>query len=616
MSLLILYGIFWLLPVLIALKLRKGLEETAPFVVFSSIIVMFGFGLLRNLSAGVWAVVMLSAVAMAVCLVSIIKEKDIVNRVKKLITPAFIVFTVMFVFFWYFSRGRAVSKSDEFSHWALIIKNMMEYNNFGNDIGTTTEFFDYPPGQAVLLYLFTKITGVFNEGRLYFAGGAMLASIYGMCIKPVNIKKVHIWVPLTAAYISLVCFIRDSYPFTLYVDHKLAYIFAFLVLYWVFTDNRDSFFYVNFSLGLAVLTLIKSTGLALSVFVCIIAFADEFIGKNRKNIKILALIMLPLLVNKLWSVYVHTYTQGGQVWNTTGITLSSVADIFRGTAPAYRYETIKLFTDAVVWGRSTYMPYGFGIILAGVALFVLAKMSANRKMKKLLYIQSVCVPLFMFAYAAAMLVLYLFTYAEFLAINLASYDRYMSTMFIGAFLVVLAQGCIVVSDKDVKLPEILCPAVCAAAVAFQLFTTPDAFLFRPADSIREVNESVHQYQGMYKIEEYVEEGAKICVLSDGLLDGQHIRACRYILTPHANVAAAVSGRMFELIPGAQEALVDTTDQWIDEIKARDFDYLYLHLYNTDFVREYGKYFEDAADIAEKCLYSFDGEKFRLVTSLV
>lgn len=75
---------------------------------------------------------------------------------------------------------------DNFSHWALVVKKIIETNRFPNGFDEIITFKEYPLGSAIFIYFFTKFTNT-NEST------QMLAQAYMMlvCIMPLfsNTKK-------------------------------------------------------------------------------------------------------------------------------------------------------------------------------------------------------------------------------------------------------------------------------------------------------------------------------------------------------------------------------------------------------------------------------------------
>ena len=53
-------------------------------------------------------------------------------------------------------RGKLFSHYDNFSHWALVVRYMLEVNHYPNFLSTLIDFQEYPLGSATYIYYFAK----------------------------------------------------------------------------------------------------------------------------------------------------------------------------------------------------------------------------------------------------------------------------------------------------------------------------------------------------------------------------------------------------------------------------------------------------------------------------
>lgn len=99
-------------------------------------------------------------------------------------------------------NGKVFSHYDNFSHWALVVKQMLSTNRFPNFEDTVIVYQEYPLGSAAFIYYVAKIVGV-AESVWMFAQAYMTLA----CILPIFIfckKK-------TKFYLLFLCFCNKFY---------------------------------------------------------------------------------------------------------------------------------------------------------------------------------------------------------------------------------------------------------------------------------------------------------------------------------------------------------------------------------------------------------------------
>lgn len=153
---------------------NKKYEEVLPITSAGIVLLLFLSGLIGQLQVG--AIVI--AIALFLLLISsvfwAIRKKQVKRLINNTLTPAFFAFAIIFMGTCYFNYARMVTTWDEFSHWADIVKVMVNINDFGTNPMSYSAFKSYPPGMALFQYFMQEVfiwtsNGLFNEWFLYVA---------------------------------------------------------------------------------------------------------------------------------------------------------------------------------------------------------------------------------------------------------------------------------------------------------------------------------------------------------------------------------------------------------------------------------------------------------------
>ena len=131
MNILILLGVFLAFSTAFAIAFKRRIEEAIPTTMFSIIILLYIFGLAKNLEFGISVIKLISISLIIYIICSIYKNKKLVGQY--ILTPGIIIFMVIFFSTVLIHKGRVLMHWDEFSHWGLVVKNMFSLNDFGNN---------------------------------------------------------------------------------------------------------------------------------------------------------------------------------------------------------------------------------------------------------------------------------------------------------------------------------------------------------------------------------------------------------------------------------------------------------------------------------------------------
>ena len=246
----------------------------------------------------------------------------------------------------------------------------------------------------------------------------------------------------------LLYFFSDFYT-TVYVDGILGALFAYALISH-FSGDTGTFSFLNTGVSLFVLTLVKDSGAGLAAIALIIIAVDMIffkrgelkkylILKNRSGtVRRIFVLICPLLfvlaAKYSWSLYLSA--TGTPSSGATGITLAGISTLFSGSSPAYRLETVSNFFSALLKtplsGYLLKLTFAAWFAVLAALGAVLAAFICKKEERRRFTVSAVLVLLGSLVFAAFLLLLYLFGFSEYEAVNLASFERYISTYMLGA----------------------------------------------------------------------------------------------------------------------------------------------------------------------------------------
>ena len=144
---------------------NKKIEQTIFLSIFSYIFILFVFGIFSILNVGFITILILNGILFIINVHSFIKRKIDLN--KNVLTTGLILFIISYLIIVWQSFGKLANSWDEFSHWALVVKNMYGLGNLGLGSDSTVMVKTYLSGTSLFQYFCTKLCGEFRESMLY-----------------------------------------------------------------------------------------------------------------------------------------------------------------------------------------------------------------------------------------------------------------------------------------------------------------------------------------------------------------------------------------------------------------------------------------------------------------
>ena len=617
-----------------ALAWRRRFEQTLPLVCGLIILVLYVFGLMGALRYGVFFIAAAAVACAGYTAYMLWRHPDVRAQLfSSLLTPGLLVFVLFAALLYWMNIGRLLSEWDEFTHWGLVVKNMVNLDAFGNTPGATTYFLDYPPGSALFLYFFQAFYPTFNESYLMIAQGILSVSFLLPVFAKVSWQR---WKALLLLAPLTLCLPLAFYPTflsTIYVDALLGLEFAYLLFTYFSQPKLSGLLLLELSVGCAVLSLTKSSGLGLSGIALLLivldlaihrraalkAFVQRAPGGGLRWARVAGLAspaIAMLAANASWKARLSAL-QIGPHFDTGEISLSGLSELFAGTAPDYRVNTVDAFVRRVLGitdtGVALHTGYtmAFWVLLFLSAIVVFYFLCQNKGHFRRLRTLCIGLTVSFVLYAAYLLLLYLFTYSQSEAQNLASCDRYLYTFLLGGSTLLLF---LFVHFGQLRLSARPFYALCAGCLALCLAIAPNTI--RLPLSVDEQKQNTVAQRGRYlQAEEaaaVLDAGtASVYVVSqnDPTL-GLDYFTLRYVMTP-VQVQQRGEGQSWQDVSFSLGTPYYDGDTLTRDITAEDWgqellsQYTHVYLMHPDeqFVSLYGVLFESPEDIADNTLFA-------------
>jgi|GEM_PF-1157554 len=375
------------------------------------------------------------------------------------------VFAIFYVLLVFMNEGKYFCNWDEFSHWGIFLKETLRLDNLYCTSDAYMAHQDYVPAITMFEALWCKLMFRYREADAYRAiqmlGFSMVLPMIarslgtggdcnndavantekiGNCnadskikslFKSLFVSKNVIMSMLRFIIVMLIPIFFDGNQFyhTIYQDAIFGF-FIFFCVYVIYADSW-SMNYRVFMLTLAstIMIMAKMTGMAILPMVWllfVVKYREIFKGGQHLQgllqaaLPICVPVILWLIVNKFIDMYVPN---SGYMQSYDGLTLSKVISIITHDGSiSYQADVEASYVDAIF--HSTIFAgcsYVFMIIFITIVILIASK---NDK------IYALWTFLAGLAYGFMYYFLYLMSFSEYEAIQLASYSRYMNSMLL------------------------------------------------------------------------------------------------------------------------------------------------------------------------------------------
>lgn len=428
---------------LFARKILSLRQEFIPVFVFSAIAcVVYFCGLGEVLFAGTIGVMVLGLLLFILIIVSDIRKKVPFQISISLFSLFFGVGSLLF--FALLLQGK-LTHYDNFSHWAIVLKQMLSTDAFPGVASDLIDFKNYPLGVSSFLYYVCRFAGHAQSTMIIAQGMLIFSCFYAMFGVISEKKRFLLYAFLGFGGSTLSLFNITIRINNLLVDFLLP-IYTLAIFAAVYHYRKDIKRACMAVLPLAgFLTVIKSTGIifagiGLAFLVYTWAVQQK---KNHQNggwvlIGTLCGSMVPYLG---WSLHMATAFQG--IENKFDVSASNLQNMETGKSLDQIQDIISLFIKAVtdISTRPTLGILLFHLVAIGASIYAAVVLKKKWNLWKVLLSLDVIVLL----YYVGILGLYIYSMPLDEAMQLAGFERYASSI-----VVLFAGGLVLCATVDIE----------------------------------------------------------------------------------------------------------------------------------------------------------------------
>lgn len=391
--------------------------EFAPIVICSSIgILMFLAGIFHIMPIATFAILILGLIQLRLI------KKDSFNT-EEIVKLS--VFFLVALYFLNYLKNSMFIHYDNFSHWALVVREMLETNALPTSASKLIEFNSYPTGTAGFIYFISKIVGN-SEGIKAFAQMILLlSSIFSLTVF-INKKNWYLSIVLVA--LSIYFFVYNVFITNLLVDTILPVLGIAIVAILVYYRDYDLEKILKFTMPIiAFLPIIKNSG----IFFTIISIVMIYLLINKTDIskkKFIGYSIVPSLVLMLlWKLHVMiTFGENGA--SKHSVSLKNYSKVISDKSFEDISNIISNFMDKILQINNFVAIFMIMITIVFIIMYIIYKYNhKNYDFKFEKKIILTCVLIYVF-YMIGLFAMYIFSMPTDEALTLGGYDRYHKTI--------------------------------------------------------------------------------------------------------------------------------------------------------------------------------------------
>lgn len=396
-------------------------------------------------------------------------------------------------------RGKMFLQYDNFSHWALVAREMLINNRFPNFADTLIHFQEYPLGSAAYIYYFAHWVGTTEPLQMLAQAYAIAAAILPLFSRAAGRKPL-----CCAALLGFAWFVFDynTAITDLLVDTLLPMVGMCALLFAVTHCKEGCGKFALFCAACYCVWLvqIKNSGIffLLPVVLVIIPYAHR--QKNR--LPSLACLLAPLVSLVLWQKHC-AYVFPAAASTTHAMTLSNYQVTLQEKSAEEILTICRSFLTFALTYRGLWLTIAFCGILGGLVFLL------NRSMgKDFIRIVLFSAGLYL-VYQLGNLGMYLFSMPTVEALHLGGVERYTKTVLLAIAYLNMLPMLRLISDTPIKSR--------ALALTAGFLVTLFAFLYLNLGSLEAIfqsreNPAKRQWLESVRVEYGLPEGESYRVL--------------------------------------------------------------------------------------------------------
>lgn len=320
---------------------------------------------------------------------------------------------------------------DNFSHWLLISKQTLDFNNLPDATNILTSYFEYPLGSTYFIYYCSLFLG--NSEFCMIFSQAVFEILLLIPLFTFVYRKGKKILNLIVLCFIIFCLVIDISVADLLVDSLLgiAALSCFMFLYSYKADLRKTLLFL-IPLNLMLL-LIKNSAIFFFAIEILYILYLLFKEKNnwKHNVLIFIIAIVPFVLFMLWKIRCKIVFNDLDISAAQSVSLSSYKSNLALKTLADIKDIILNFLNNLFDLNNLYTLIIFGLIV-GIIIFYFVN---KKNSKNIIPFKSILLFIFIimfiyFAYAFSLLFAYIVSMTLDEALRLASFERYIYSVII------------------------------------------------------------------------------------------------------------------------------------------------------------------------------------------
>ncbi len=599
--------------VLVCSLTERKYGEIVPLSCFGLILIELVLGVFFNLKVGFFAVMAVAVVCYIVAIIINVKNKAFRKNLRKIVTPGFVFLALCCGLFLYINHGKYFSNWDEFSHWGDVVRAMVALDDFGTNPESLCMFKSYPPAMSIFEYYLERIAwfikpGKFNESLAYCAWQVLMVSFFLPFVEKVGEKSKISAILSGIAFLLSPLMVFSGVYYSTYIDPFLGIMagIGFAVIFFI----EEESLYKSLLLGAiaGILVISKESGLLFAAMVVFAYAIKLLVSKKYKELLLVGSPLLCLIIPKLLWEY---ELKASQVYKEFGgkVDTKELIQIIGGKVDNYRTIVWNKFfewfaTEGREWGRfGVSVSYFFMWIIALAIIIALSivAVKANAHDKKSVVVSAIVMNATLAIFAVGTVISYMYKFSEYEAVRLASFFRYMNTVFLMLYVFMVCLAVYAVANlKKLK-------AVGALAVVLISIMLVPRYEINVELSGFAAEKSLWGIEDIHALADYTNEvcngKGNICFIAQED-NGFYKLVYTSLVKPNKVYPYWSIGEAFyEDDVYTQEI---SCSEW-KEMLLKEYDYVELYKLNDYFYENYSDAFLNPEEIGEGCFFKVNKE---------
>ena len=546
-------------------------------------------------------------------------------------TPGLLIFVTTYVGVYLYDLNRSFTNWDEFSHWGVMIKEMLRLNTFYSvDSSVLAVHKDYPPAIQIIEWLWCRLSGgCYEEAYLYRALHIFILSFAFPVVDTIIRHRSKLQWRIIVGFMAVVLFFilclseptGSQYFTTVYIDPAFGVLGAWCIFLALKEDYRHGVGATFIGISIAFIVLSKQMGIFFWGLVVLVLIArwsmhvkKGVYSTRRKAVQGFIFISIgvgvfPVFAYVSWNSYIQAlavesqfHVSLSQLFQMPGIAAGSGGETWQHLAMS-NFISAVLSTPIVAHPIQLSYFQLMTLITLGLLLLLMSKKADRRRLLFLV----ILIASGSILYAFVMMFLYTFSFGSYEGPSLASYSRYMGTYVITTYVLIyysVLTWLFKRSCSQAKLAYVFMCALLAAVVVLP----PDSLLrAKPALFAQDVRATQLEAN---KIAGSLDSGDSVFVVSQNNT-GDAVWEIAYYINPHLTNADGIN---YNFCFGPSDEWYWNVDTDIEGFSGRiaGYDYMYLHNVDTYFIETYHALFDDVSSIRKGALYEVKHEKSSIV----